>query len=954
MSPAPTGPSHTATPAHKTSRHDERDIKIAYLNVRSILPKLEQVQHLLYEYKLQILGVGETWLDDTVLDAELYIHGYSLIRLDRNRHGGGVMFYISDSLSYKQLDIAAGNTESIWISIIVDKKKHIIGNIYRPPRSDTHYYDAMLNVTEQATSSSDTVIVVGDLNYDYKRDASLATNPVYFIESMFGMKQLVETPTRITTESSTLLDVILSSVPDCHVNTKVLPITMSDHFPVFTLIRSHQKLKAVHKTVRFRDFKHFVLNDFLNDLNTRLSNNAATDECDPEKLWLQFKKTFLDVSEKHAPMKTMRMKNRYCPWMNNDILNLMYHRDFLHKKAVRSKCVNDWNEYTCQRNHLTKLIRSEKRKYYDNELCKNVKNPKQFWKKINQLTGKSNHPTVPNDISAQGFNDYFSNIGHSIVNDNMSNDVIDNSQWKNPTCIHSFNFNQCTVSDVCKIIKSLGIDSSVDVLGFDTKLLYISCDSISSVITKIINVSLSCAKVPSDWKFSRVTPVYKGKGSKTDMNNYRPISVMGHVPKIMEKVVQKQLLHYLLSNELINIDQSAYRPMHNTQTALHRVVDSWIDNICDGLITAVCFLDIRKCFDTIDHNVLKQKLGYYGVKGVELDWFSDYLNNRSQVVFHNKELSNKNNVTIGVPQGSVLGPILFMLFVNDLSQNSNIGVCNLYADDTIVYCQGDSVQEVNEKLQICVSHLNNWYVHNKLSVNISKSEVMLISSSRRFLSDNLDISIDGQCLKYVHCANYLGMKIDNHLTWNDYINKLCSNVASKLSSLRRLQGTVTSNVLCKIYLTMIQPCIDYAISVWGQTSEYNINKIQRLQNYAARIVTNNHDYINCRGIDIVHALKWMDVKMRRNYFTIILMYKCIHGLAPNYLVDEIIMNFDVNGMSTRSHNMNVYVPCISSSQVTNKSFKYSGAILWNGLPSFLKDLHDLNDFKFKLKRYLFM
>ena len=794
--------------------------------------------------------------------------------------------------------------------------------------------------------------MVGDLNYDYRRDSSLSSNPVNAIESMFQMKQLVEAPTRITTNSSTLLDVILSSVPDQHVSTKVLPISMSDHFPVITVLRSQQKLNAVHKTVRFRDFKHFVLNDFITDLNTRLMNDQCIyNEREPEKMWQTFKKTFLAVSEKYAPIKTMRMKNRYCPWMNNDILNKMYHRDYLHKKAIRSKCESDWNEYTGHRNYVTMLIKHEKRKYYNEELCKNIKNPKQFWKKINQLTGKNVGVSAPSDISAQEFNDYFSNIGHNVVKDVTRINDDESYEWKNPACIHTFNLNQCDVSDVSRIVKSLGSESSNDVLGFDTRLLYASCEIISPIVTKIINASLFSAKVPCDWKFSRVTPVYKGKGSKDDMNNYRPISVICHVAKLVEKVVQRQLLYYLLSNDLISIDQSAYRPMHNTQTALHRVVDSWIDSVSDGLITGICLLDIQKCFDTISHDLLKQKLGYYGVIDVAFNWFSDYLNNRSQVVFHNKLLSNKNNVTIGVPQGSVLGPILFMLFVNDISQNSSIGICNLYADDTIVYCQGDTVCEVNDKLQNCVSHLNNWYVKNKLSVNISKSEIMLISSRHRFLSDELDISIDGQSLKYVQCANYLGMKIDNHLTWNDYVNKLCSKISSKLSRLRRLQSTVSSNVLSKIYLTLIQPCIDYAISVWGQTYDYNIVKIQRLQNYAARIVTNNFDYINCRGIDIVGALKWMNIKKRCDYFTCILMFKCIHGQAPNYLVDEIVMNFDVNGMSTRSHEMNVYVP-YASSHFAESSFKYSGAVLWNALPSFLKDIHNVHDFKCKLKRHL--
>jgi len=294
---------------------------------------------------------------------------------------------------------------------------------------------------------------------------------------------------------------------------------------------------------------------------------------------------------------------------------------------------------------------------------------------------------------------------------------------------------------------------------------------------------------------------------------------------------------------------------------------------------------------------------------------------------------------------------LFTLFVNDISQNSGTGVCNLYADDTIVYCQGNSVQEVEAKLQSCVSHLSDWYINNKLSVNTSKSEVMLISSRRRYISDDLDITIDGHELKYVQCANYLGMKIDCHLSWDDYVDKLCSNIASKLNQLRRLKNIVSSDVLNKIYSTAIQPCIDYGISVWGQTSDYNVIKIQRLQNYAARIVTNNFDYVNCRSEAIIRNLRWMNVKQRCRYFTLTLMFKCIHGLAPSYLVDNVVMNFDVNGMTTRTHAMNVYVPSVSS-QFAKRSFQYCGAILWNDLPGFLKDLNDYNGFKFYLKKHI--
>ena len=263
-------------------------------------------------------------------------------------------------------------------------------------------------------------------------------------------------------------------------------------------------------------------------------------------------------------------------------------------------------------------------------------------------------------------------------------------------------------------------------------------------------MSLFQGTVPSDWKYAKVTPIYKGKGEKDFEGNYRPISVIGHIAKIMEKQVQKQLLSYLILNDLITVDQSAYRPHHNTQTALHRVIDTWIDGICDGLITGVCFLDIQKCFDSIDHELLKSKLHHYGIQNNELLWFSDYLSNRSQVVSYGEKVSDINYLDIGVPQGSVLGPILFTVFINDITQNVANGVCNLYADDTVVFYQGHTCEEVNSALQECIINLSEWYKDNNLTLNAAKSEVMFISSQRKYIADSLCVYLDGNFLIMLH------------------------------------------------------------------------------------------------------------------------------------------------------------------------------------------------------------
>ena len=338
----------------------------------------------------------------------------------------------------------------------------------------------------------------------------------------------------------------------------------------------------------------------------------------------------------------------------------------------------------------------------------------------------------------------------------------------------------------------------------------------------------------------------------------------------------------------------------------------------------------------------------HGIENVEWKWFSEYLKGRSQIVRHNG-VSQAEYVTAGVPQGSVLGPCLFTVFINDLSQFSGDCTCNLYADDAVIYCHDSSNTRILQKLRDSVSSVSEWYSANKLALNAQKCEVMVLKTKRCNASDCLDIVLNDVHLNQVNCAKYLGLNIDQNLSWNEYISCLCSKISLKLQCLNRLKASVPSEVLDTIYSSTIQPCIDYAISVWGNTCDYNLDKIQRLQNFAARIVLRNFDYINFRGINLVKELKWMNVRERCSYFTGILMFKCVHGLAPDYLINEIDLYSDVNEResSRNNHQLHVYVPICSS-----QSFKYCGAILWNNLPNDLKQSPSLSVFKQHLKLYI--
>ena len=370
---------------------------------------------------------------------------------------------------------------------------------------------------------------------------------------------------------------------------------------------------------------------------------------DINTFWNHFKCDFLAVCNKHAPFKTRRLKSRYCPWISTDIIKLMYARDHAHKVAARGDDNDLWLQYRTLRNKVTATVRKAKSDYFQKEFLHSTSNPKKTWNIINKLTNsRVNNLSPSQDLNADDFNNYFSSIGESTVKSLGNN--CDDITWSHPPPMTQFTFQEITVPTVEKMLHELGNDSSSDVLGFDAKLLSLAHKIISPCLTKMFNLSQQTSKLPDDWKLARVTPLYKGKGSQNDHNNYRPIAVIAHVAKILERSVQRQLMHYMIINEYINIDQSAYRAHHSTQTSILRITDDFIDNMCDRLVTGVCLLDIKKCFDTISHKILKMKLSYYGIVNVELQWFNNYLLNRSQIVSLNGKESSKSTINIGVPQ----------------------------------------------------------------------------------------------------------------------------------------------------------------------------------------------------------------------------------------------------------------------------------------------------------------
>ena len=386
-------------------------------------------------------------------------------------------------------------------------------------------------------------------------------------------------------------------------------------------------------------------------------------------------------------------------------LNHMYERDKIHERAIRSGDPVLMDQYRKLRNNVTGMIKQNKRKYFQDIDNTSRSNPRKFWSELTiSIIPKINKRSIPKTMTANEFNIFFKGVPDKV------SAVCDKGKpllWKFAQSVHTFKFHEI-FRNVLKLLYSLSDKSGMDIHGFYRKLLRLSSEHIVDSLSCIINSSLNSGRFFDDWKVARVTPVNKNYGDVHVMSNYRPISVIGHIAKIVEQLMRSQLVAYLDEHSFITRDQFAYSKGHSTQTSLHRVIDDWLENVNEGQITGICMLDIAKCFDTIDYDLLLKKHSRYGIKNIELGWFKSYLHQRQQAVHCNGKLSSFVDIASGAPQGSVPGPFLFLLFINDISIfAANDCLINLFADDTIIYTSGDSIDDVQSKLQTCLDNICN-------------------------------------------------------------------------------------------------------------------------------------------------------------------------------------------------------------------------------------------------------
>ena len=493
------------------------------------------------------------------------------------------------------------------------------------------------------------------------------------------------------------------------------------------------------------------------------------------------------------------------------------------------------------------------------------------------------------------------------------------------------------------IVYYLGLISSNKATGIDKiscKIIKLAAPVISDSLTLILNQCMTLSCFPDEWKTAKVVPLYKN-GQRNIPGNYRPISVLPMISKIMERILYNQLYSYLTKFELLSDSQYGFRKFHSTASALLDCTNDWYINLDRNMFNLVVLIDLKKAFDTVDHQILLRKLELYGIKGQALSLLKSYLTNRNKKCQIQNSFSSERLITCGVPQGSILGPLFFLLYINDLPRCLNKTKPRMFADDTNLTASGDSVRIVQAAVNSDLENLRKWLIASKLSLNVAKTEFMLIGSKsmiKKISDPQSNVFINNKQIKRVYECKTLGLTIDQYLSWKSNTEIICKKICAGISAIRRIKPFVNKQTLISIYNAIVRPYFDYCCEVWDVFGETQSKRLQKLQNRAARIILDASNDVN--HTIALRTFGWEPLSMERKKAKAKMMFKISNNMGPRSLTDLFLYKSEKTEYHLRDISKSLCLPKPRTDYM-KKSFMYDGAKLWNSVPKNIRENHFL-------------
>ena len=760
-------------------------------NIASLSKYKEELEIIfnILNFKFDIIGITESKIKKGITpDFDIKLKGYKEYSTPTESDKGGAILYIADHLySIPREDLESAvykpcELESKFREIVNPKKRNIIvGCIYRHPSMDLSVFNEnyLLPLLEKLSASNKNIFLLGDFNADLLKtdiDANISNFLDILTTNMF-VPHIIH-PTRITPKSKTLIDNIFSNSTNFTDGMSGnLTLSLSDHLAQFLIIPIEFNYDSKKEKLFRRNTKNFDREHFFRDLlDIDWTSVIKIEKGDPNISFNNYEVTVNKLLDKYMPIKKLtknEIKQQRKPWITNEIKTSIKIRERLYKKFVKAKNNDIKNTYYRQykelRNRIVNLCKQSKKTFYQNYFLENTNNIKKTWKgiksiininnkNISQLTSLMDNNiliTEPKKV-ANIFNDYFSSIAKK-----LQNNIYDNGQdfkmYLENRNEYNFFINPTDKVEIINIINnSINLNKAYGPHSIPTDILHQIKLIVAPPLAEIINLSFEKGRYIEDLKISKTTPIFKDKGSNLNCINYRPISLLSNINKIVEKIMHKQLYNFISKHNIIYELQFGFRCNHSTNHVLLELTEDIRNAIDTNHFAVGIFIDLQKAFDTVDHNILLHKLNYYGIRGLANDWFKSYLLNRKQYVSIQGIDSDQAIMEYGVPQGSVLGPLLFLLYINDLHKAVKFSTTRHFADDTNLLIKNKSLKQLKKHLNLDLRKLVNWLKANKISLNRSKTELIIFKHPNKRLNYDLKIKLNGKRLYPSNVVKYLG------------------------------------------------------------------------------------------------------------------------------------------------------------------------------------------------------
>ena len=764
-------------------------------------------------------------------------------------------------------------------------------------------------------------------------------------------------PTRITDNSKTLIDNIF--LDSC----RFLPISgnltyhISDHLPQFMLLKN-TKINSVKENTYKRNWKMFDQENFIMDfLAINWDDILKTNECNTDLSFDIFYSKINELLDKYVPVTKLnkkQIKNISKPWITSGIQKSICIRNQLHKKFIKEKNPRTKtlieNQYKKYRNLITKLCRQSKKNYFSLFFQKNSKSIRKMWEGINSIISlkntKSKIPSsifVNNKISshtytiANEFNSYFSSIAESIRQKSTHASKSFKSFLSNSNDKSMF-INPTDEKEIICCISSLKENKGSGPYSIPFRILQLLKHDIAKPLAKIINLSFSTGVFPTKLKMAKVIPIFK-KDSPLHCSNYRPISLLSNIDKIIEKLMYSRLIQFLNKFKCLFTRQFGFRKNYSTNHTLINITEIIRNALDSGQFACGVFIDFEKAFDTVDHEILLAKLSHYGIRGLANSWLRSYLTLRSQYVSINNSNSELKYLVYGVPQGSVLGPLLFLIYINDLHLSTKFSIVHHFADDTNLLITDKSLKAIRKKINIDLKLLYHWLSSNKISLNTNKTEYVLFHHKSKPINYKLNLKINGKKIYPSKFVKYLGIYLDENLSWKKHINILSKKLTTANGAISKLRHIVPINTLISIYYAIFQSHVFYACQIWGQNLNSITNRIYILQKRAIKLMSfkqrDSHSEPLFYNLKI---LQFHDMIQCENAF---LMHKLLTNQIPPEIKETFKLSLKEQFRSARNtlYKYNVFkLPKTNTSTFGNYSIKYQCILTWHYLSEIFSSL----------------